>query len=185
MVDVGQVRRTLTTALAFCFHSMLNVEKGFYHFMKLGERISSINQELVRWCERIIALALLFAATRVFPNVAAAAQDDHPLAPPDRSSPRATLKTFLDSTNKAWEAFKRGQKAEARQLIIRAARCMNLEKEAPSLRYVVGLSTTKIQRKYLIALTFLPMRISLIRKRFKPKRFPVGPSLIRRSQLRQ
>lgn len=27
--------------------------------MKLGDRISSINQELVKWCERIIALALL------------------------------------------------------------------------------------------------------------------------------
>ena len=109
--------------------------------MKLGDRISSINQELVRWCERIIALALLFAVINVFPNIAGAAQDVHPLAPPDRSSPRATLKTFLDSTNKAVEAFKRGQREEARQLIIRAARCMNLEKEAPSLRYVVGLST--------------------------------------------
>jgi len=34
--------------------------------MKLGERISSINQELVRWCERIIALALLFAVICFF-----------------------------------------------------------------------------------------------------------------------
>ena len=78
----------------------------------------------------------------VFGNSSGAAQALHPLAPPDTSSPRATLKTFLDSTNKAVEAFKRGQKAEAKQLIIRAARCMNLEKEAPSLRYVVGLSST-------------------------------------------
>ena len=74
-------------------------------------------------------------------NISGAAPVLHPLAPPDRSSPRATLKTFLDSTNKAVEAFKRDQKAEAKQLIIRAARCMNLEKEAPSLRYVIGLST--------------------------------------------
>jgi hypothetical protein len=34
--------------------------------MKLGERISSINQELVGWCERIIALALLFAVLCFF-----------------------------------------------------------------------------------------------------------------------
>ncbi len=34
--------------------------------MKLGDRISSINQELVRWCERIIALALLFAVICFF-----------------------------------------------------------------------------------------------------------------------
>jgi MscS family membrane protein len=77
----------------------------------------------------------------VLGSTAGSAQDVHPLAPPDTSSPRATLKTFLDSTNKALEAFKRGQRAEARQLIIRAARCMNLEQEAPSLRYVIGLST--------------------------------------------
>jgi len=74
-------------------------------------------------------------------NISGAAEALHPLAPPDRSSPRATLKTFLDSTNKAVEAFKRGRRAEARQLVVRAARCMDLEKEAPSLRYVVGLST--------------------------------------------
>lgn len=117
--------------------------------MKLGERISSINQELVRWCERIMALALLFTVICVFPNIAGAAQVDHPLAPPDTSSPRATLKTFLDSTNEAMEAFKRGQRAEARQLIIRAARCMNLEKEAPSLRYVVGLSTAVYLKEVL------------------------------------
>jgi len=34
--------------------------------MKLGERISSINQELVEWCERIIALALLLGVICFF-----------------------------------------------------------------------------------------------------------------------
>lgn len=34
--------------------------------MKLGDRVSSINQELVRWCERIIALALLLAVICFF-----------------------------------------------------------------------------------------------------------------------
>jgi hypothetical protein len=34
--------------------------------MKLGERISAINQELVRWCERIIALALLLGVICFF-----------------------------------------------------------------------------------------------------------------------
>jgi hypothetical protein len=34
--------------------------------MKLGERISSINQELVMWCERIIALALLLGIVCFF-----------------------------------------------------------------------------------------------------------------------
>jgi hypothetical protein len=34
--------------------------------MKLGDRISSMNQELVKWCERVIALALLFAVICFF-----------------------------------------------------------------------------------------------------------------------
>lgn len=34
--------------------------------MKLGDRISSINQELVVWCERIIALALLLGIVCFF-----------------------------------------------------------------------------------------------------------------------
>jgi hypothetical protein len=34
--------------------------------MKLGERISSLNQELVGWCERVIALALLVGVISFF-----------------------------------------------------------------------------------------------------------------------
>lgn len=34
--------------------------------MRLGDRISSINQELVKWCERIIAFALLFGVICFF-----------------------------------------------------------------------------------------------------------------------
>lgn len=91
---------------------------------------------------RLFTLSILYVLLfGMFGNISGAAQVLHPLAPPDTSSPRATLKTFLDSTNKAVEAFKRGKRAEARQLIERAARCLNLEKEAPSLRYVIGLST--------------------------------------------
>ena len=34
--------------------------------MNLGERISSINQQLVKWCERVIALALLLGVICFF-----------------------------------------------------------------------------------------------------------------------
>jgi MscS family membrane protein len=88
-----------------------------------------------------ILCVLLFG---VLGNSSGAAQELHPLAPPDTSSPRATLKTFLDSMNKAVEAFKhgkRGHKDEAKALANPAIACLNLEKEAPSLRYVIGLST--------------------------------------------
>ncbi len=67
-----------------------------------------------------------------------AAQDVRPLAPPDTSSPRATLKTFLDNTNNALQAYRTGHKQEATTLAQRAARCLNLEKEPQALRYVMG-----------------------------------------------
>ncbi len=34
--------------------------------MNFGERISSVNQQLVRWCESVIALALLLAVICLF-----------------------------------------------------------------------------------------------------------------------
>jgi MscS family membrane protein len=66
----------------------------------------------------------------------------HPLAPPDTSSPRATLKTFLDNMNDAVKAYKEGQRDNARHLAERAARCLNLEKQPPALRYVLGFYAT-------------------------------------------
>ncbi len=47
------------------FHSVSRGERVL-SFYELGDRISSINQELVRWCERIIALALMFAVICFF-----------------------------------------------------------------------------------------------------------------------
>jgi len=71
-------------------------------------------------------------------NNAGAAQVLHPLAPPDTSSPRATLNTFLDSINKAVEAYKSGNIDEAKALVAPALRCLNLEKEPPALRQALG-----------------------------------------------
>lgn len=51
-----------------------------------------------------------------------AAQGVHPLAPPDTSSPRATLKTFLDNMNNAAQTYGTGHKPEAMTLAQRAAR---------------------------------------------------------------
>jgi MscS family membrane protein len=75
-------------------------------------------------------------------NGAEAATDLHPLAPPDTSSPGATLKTFLDTGKEAIEAYKAGRKDEAIALAQRAAQCLNLEKEPPALRDVIGFYTS-------------------------------------------
>jgi MscS family membrane protein len=82
-------------------------------------------------------LALCF-----FGNTAGAAKAVHPLAPPDTSRPRATLKTFLENANDAVHAYKAGHKDEAIALAKRAAQCLNLEKEPPALRYVMGFYAT-------------------------------------------
>ncbi len=74
-------------------------------------------------------------------NAAGATGPVHPLAPPDTSSPRATLKTFLDNVNDAVHAYKAGRKEEAVDFAQGAARCLNLEKEPPALRHVLGFYT--------------------------------------------
>lgn len=93
----------------------------------------------------LVCLLLLWT----FGSTVEAAQSVHPLAPPDTSSPRATLKTFLDNMNDAVRAYKAGDKDEAIALAQRAARCLDLEKEPPALRHVLGFYTTLYLRETL------------------------------------
>ncbi len=72
-------------------------------------------------------------------SVAVAAQAIHPLAPPDTSSPRATLNTFLDEMNKAVESYRAGHRDQARGFLDRAVRCLNLDTAPPAIRPVLGL----------------------------------------------
>lgn len=97
-------------------------------------RVSSIR------CGLAIAAVWLLALC-FFGTTAGATGQVHPLAPPDTSSPMVTLKTFLDTVNDAVRAYKAGRKDEAVDLAQRAARCLNLEKEPPALRYVLGFYT--------------------------------------------
>ncbi|MCA1961699.1 MAG: hypothetical protein LDL33_12995 [Desulfomonile sp.] len=62
----------------------------------------------------------------------------HPLAPPDRSSPRATLTTFLDEMNMAVAEFRAGHRDPAIIHADRAMRCLNLAEEPPAIRDVLG-----------------------------------------------
>ena len=87
------------------------------------------------WSLTILFLLLLF----VCDASVEAAQGIHPLAPPDTSSPRATLNTFLTEMNKAVDAHKAGHRDQARALLDRAVRCLNLDAEPPALRPVLGL----------------------------------------------
>jgi MscS family membrane protein len=84
----------------------------------------------------VMALGSTFLWTS--PGTVFASTDLHPLAPPDTSSPRATLQTFLDEMNKAVELFKTGHRHQAFNTMRRVERCLNLEAEPPAIRLVLG-----------------------------------------------
>lgn len=75
---------------------------------------------------RLVVATAILACTA--PAVSAFAQ--HPLEPPDRSSPRATLTTFLDSLDRAWELYSDGDPGFKKP--VRGAReCLDLSEVPP------------------------------------------------------
>ncbi|MGO9570391.1 MAG: mechanosensitive ion channel family protein [Desulfomonilaceae bacterium] len=98
----------------------------------------------------ILCLLLLWICS----NTAAAAQALHPLAPPDTSSPRATLNTFLNEMNKAVATYKAGHRDQAFDFLNGAVRCLNLDTEPPATRPVLGLYTALYLKETLDRIDF-------------------------------
>ena len=81
------------------------------------------------------SLFTLLLAWFVLSSAPAVSQDPaYPLAPPDTSSPRATLHTFLDTMNASVQALSSGKRLEARALLERAGRCLDLSEEPEAIR---------------------------------------------------
>jgi MscS family membrane protein len=103
-----------------------------------GERVRSLGG-VIRWFPMACAL-LLFA------SIASGQEPVHPLKPPDRSSPRATLKTFLDSADglaaflaREYVPSPTRQGAERlRSLSEVPIRCLDLSGVPPAARVTVG-----------------------------------------------
>jgi MscS family membrane protein len=77
------------------------------------------------------ARALLRVVLVVTALPAAAAEPvEHPLEPPDRSSPRATIQTFLDSIDTAWELYTQEDPA-VREVFLVARECLDLTEIPP------------------------------------------------------
>ena len=77
--------------------------------------------------------ALLAALLSVLLWTPAAADEppaEHPLEPPDRSSPRATLDTFLGSIDRAWELYQNRDPA-VQDVFARARGCLDLSGTPP------------------------------------------------------
>lgn len=63
----------------------------------------------------------------------------YPLEPVDTSSPRATLKSFIELGRQAALAYKKGDHKETRDFVLRLLDCLNLDQELPDLKRAVGL----------------------------------------------
>ena len=72
----------------------------------------------------------------------------HPLEPPDRSSPRATLTAFLDSIDQAWELYKAGDPHSAERFRV-ARECLDLSQIPPLVFREVSAETALILKDVL------------------------------------
>ena len=86
----------------------------------------------------IIAIVLL-----LFGQTANAITNQHPLKPPDTSSPRATIKIFNDYMSRAYQkSLGKGYKDDAVIILLnRAAECFDLTEIAPNVVQNVGIET--------------------------------------------
>ncbi len=96
--------------------------------------------QTIRW---VLSVAMVsFAATAAFPST------EHPLEPPDRSSPRATLMSFLQSLDHAWELYEAddsGYVAEFRE----AMGCLDLSQVPPLVADEVSARNALILKEIL------------------------------------
>jgi MscS family membrane protein len=103
---------------------------------------------------RLIACVILFAFVSAGGAGAAGPSTDHPLEPPDRSSPRATLTTFLESIDAAWELYEADDPAFMEPFA--AARgCLDLS-QIPPLVYNEASATTALLLKDVLDRIELP-----------------------------
>jgi MscS family membrane protein len=86
-----------------------------------------MNQRPQPWLGRVL---VLFGAVLALGSQTAFSSAEHPLAPPDRSSPRATLTSFLGSVDRAWELYSVGDSA-FKQPFRDARDCLDLSDVPP------------------------------------------------------
>ena len=98
----------------------------------------------------LLIVALVFTAL----PAAAAEPVEHPLEPPDRSSPRATIRTFLDSIDEAWDIYSRGGTGYF-EPFLRARRCLDTS-EIPPLVFREATGKAALTLKEVLDRLVLP-----------------------------
>ena len=98
---------------------------------------------------RLTSLIAPVLAILAWTSIAAAETPTvHPLEPPDRSSPRATLTAFLDSIDQAWELYQAGDPQTAERFRV-ARECLDLSQIPPLVFHEVSAETALILKDVL------------------------------------
>jgi len=112
-----------------------------------------MNQHLQSWLVRVFVLLGVEMALGSAPGLAST---EHPLEPPDRSSPRATLTSFLSSVDRAWELY--SAKSPGFEEPFRNAReCIDLSDVPPLVFDEVSAETALILKEVLDRIELPPM----------------------------
>ncbi len=89
-------------------------------------------------------------------STTALASAEHPLAPPDRSSPRATLSSFLESVDRAWELFSADDPAFG-EPFREAKECLDLSGVPPLVFREVSAESALVLKEVLDRVELPPM----------------------------
>ena len=113
-----------------------------------------------RMAKTLIVIVLLLKAF-LFSPVYATTLSEYPLEPADTTSPRATLKTFIDNTNAAYHMYvEEGYSFENRvrldAVTTRAMRCLDLSKLPPTRAFSRGREAAALIKEIMDRLTLPP-----------------------------
>ncbi len=99
-------------------------------------------------CRRLCYILIFYLTLLFFGQTSNAITEQYPLKPPDTSSPRATMKTFMDNMNRVYQQHLAKDYSESiRVYLRRAVGCFDLSQIAPNVVKDVGLETALLLKE--------------------------------------
>lgn len=117
---------------------------------------------LCRWAKVagtvfVALIVISFAGARAKADAYYEPTGAHPLAPPDTSSPRATMRSFIEALNRTYSLDIADADIESIDIeLARAARCLDLSEVAPEFRREVGNETALLLKEILDRISLPP-----------------------------
>ena len=96
------------------------------------------------------------AVIMTWPPLAAFPSTEHPLEPPDRSSPRATMNTLRDSIDEAWTLYT-AKDPSVRDVFARARGCLDLSDVPPLVVHEISAQNALVLKEVLDRIELPPM----------------------------